>query len=232
MTSSLEEKNNYLKSLSPDLLKLNEEAERLVENGQFKRAILFFKKIAGFLTDDTYIQNQISDLTNKESESPAAEGTHSIIAESGLLTEMLRVLEIEKIKGGMRGLEEDLYALESLSLERFGCIALDAAVLSGLSENWQLSFKLTEKLIKIGNDSLQVRLWKLRCLVELEEFPEAVALFSSTRWPSEQLIHANFLVALAYEGLGVREQAKARFEAVFKLNPHYRKVSQKLMSRE
>lgn len=231
-----QDKARFLSRLSPDLTALFEQAEKLIEESLFKRAIIVLKKIQNYLPDDSYLDDRIAELNIRArgSDGPVAEGSQVLTqieaGAEGLLAELLKTLELESIRGGAKGLEEDLSAVETLSPDRFKHIALDAAVMSGVSENWQLSLRIVERLLSIEGDSLQVSLWKLRCLVELESFPEAVALFGAFRWPKDMLLHANFLAGLAYEGLGVREQAHSRFEAVSKVDPNYRKVSQKLLN--
>jgi tetratricopeptide (TPR) repeat protein len=226
----------FLSKLSPDLIQLNEQAEKLVDEALIKKALLVYKKLLEYLPDEPYLKDMIRELSTKvqERQGPVAEGSQVLtrieVGAEGLLGELLKALELEGMRGAAKGLEEDLGALENLSPDRFKHIALDAAVLAGMSENWQLSLRLIERLSALGEDSIRVNLWKLRCLVELENFAEAVALFGSVRWPKDMLLHANFLVGLAYEGLGVREQAKSRFEAVFRADPNYRKVAQKLLA--
>ncbi len=232
--SDSKERTRFLSRLSPDLLSLHEKAEKLAEDGLNKRALKAFKKLEEFLLGDAYLASRMRELHEFEGAGPVAEGSHILtgfLSESeSLLKDLLRELELDEIRQGSGDLEADLVGIHELDDARFRRVALDAAVFAGLSNNWRLSLSWTERLMSLGDSEPEVMLWKLRCLVELEKFPEAVALFSSVRWAESQLLHANFLVGLAYEGLGVREQARLRFEAVHRIDPAYRKVAQKLLN--
>lgn len=105
---------------------------------------------------------------------------------------------------------------------------LDLSVFASTSESWQQALEAVEKALEQEEATVELTLWKLNCLVHLENYAEALAVFTSRNWPSEYLIHANYLAGLAYDGLEVREQAKSRFQAVFNKNQDYRDVRQKL----
>ena len=92
-----------------------------------------------------------------------------------------------------------------------------------------LSLDFANRLVELNDDRLVVKLWQLRCLVELRRFAEAVAVSSSLRWPPELLIHVNFLTALSLESLGMREQAQSRYRAVYDANSSYRDVAQRVI---
>ena len=226
----------FLKKLSPDLRLLHEKAEKLADESLFKRAQKVFKKLEEFLPGDAYLSERIRELQEHEraGHGPVAEGSHvltGIVGETdSLLKELLRDLELDEIRQGYGDLSTVLSSVTALDDARFRRVALDASVFAGVSNNWQLALDYVQRLRTLGDESAEVMLWKLRCLVELEKFPEVVAIFSAHRWSEPQLLHANFLVGLAYEGLGVRDQAKSRFEAVHKIDPSYRKVAQKLLN--
>jgi tetratricopeptide (TPR) repeat protein len=234
----LSDQGAFLSRLSPDLRKLYDGAEKLADESLYKKALLVLKKIHKYLPDDDFLNNRIHEMETlgREVEGPVAEGSHILTKiETGpeaVFKELFRELEIDEHQptDEIEGIEMALSAIENLDRERFKRVALDGALLAGVSNNWRYSLRLTEKLIDVSEENFQIQLWKLRCLVELESFPEAVALFTSIRWPQEALLHANFLVGLSYEGLGVRDQAKLRFEAVHKVDPSYRKVAQKLLN--
>jgi len=232
----LSSRAKFLSRLSPDLRLLLEKAEKLVEESLFKRAQKIFKKIEEYMPGDAYLAERMREMQEleKASRGPVAEGSQVLtgirIEGESLLKELIRDLELDEIRQGYGDLSSVLSGVTDLDDARFRRVALDASVFAGVSNNWQLALDYTDRLLRVSEEPLDVVLWKLRCLVELEKFPEVVAIFSSQRWSNEQLIHANFLVGLAYEGLGVRDQAKARFEAVHKIDPSYRKVAQKLLN--
>jgi hypothetical protein len=221
--------------LSPDLRSLFEQAEKLAEDDLHKRAYKVFKKLEEFLPGDAYIVKRLRELQESErgAVGPVAEGsvnTSLISPTEMLLKDLLRDLEIDEIRQGYGDLSPMLKGVEALDDIRFRRVAMDVSVFAGLSNNWHFALECLERLRSLGDETQEILLWKLRCLVELEKFAEGVALFTAQLWSDGHLIHANFLVGLAYEGLGVRDQAKQRFEAVHKLDPGYRKVSQKLLN--
>jgi hypothetical protein len=113
-----------------------------------------------------------------------------------------------------------------LKKAQFLAVAKDLSVVSALSGDWNLALELIQKLdAKENSDSLRV--WRLRCLIELERFAEAIALVHHVKWESKSLIHVNYLTGLAYEALGIAEQAQLRFKAVFDVDPRYREIRQK-----
>ncbi|MEO5668226.1 MAG: hypothetical protein ABIR96_09225 [Bdellovibrionota bacterium] len=229
-------RTRFLGKLSPDLRLLHEKAEKFVDENLYKRALKVFKKLEEYLPGDMYITDRIRELNEleRQGEGPVAEGSRLLTGVVGetesLLKELLRDLELDEIRQGYGDLSAVLQGVVELEDTRFRRVAMDASVFAGVSNNWQLALDCVERLKKLGDETSNVVLWKLRCLVELEKFPEVVAIFSSQRWGEEQLLHANFLVGVAYEGLGVRDQAKLRFEAVSKMDPSYRKVAQKLLN--
>lgn len=114
------------------------------------------------------------------------------------------------------------------SLSEGNSSLLDLSVFASTSESWQQALEAVEKALAVQEATVELALWKLNCLVHLENYAEALAVFTSRNWPSEYMIHANYLAGLAYDGLEVSEQAKARFKAVFEKNENYRDVRQKL----
>jgi len=127
-------------------------------------------------------------------------------------------------------IESIFESVQSLDPKVFALVAFDLAILMGLSGDWQRSYETAQKLISQNDDRLSVKLWQLKCLVELERHSEAVALGGAVRWQNLQILHVNYLTALSYEALGLQEQAKVRFQAVYKSNPSYRSVAQKLIN--
>lgn len=114
------------------------------------------------------------------------------------------------------------------NLKEGSAALLDLSVYASTSESWQQALESVEKALMQKEATVELILWKLNCLVHLENYAEALAVFTSRNWPSEYLIHANYLAGLAYDGLEVTEQAKARFQAVFDKNENYKDVRQKL----
>lgn len=114
--------------------------------------------------------------------------------------------------------------LLSLHEKSFARVGLDAAVTAGISGDWNLSLKLVNRLLQNGDDRLGAKLWELRCLVECSRYAEALASSQAVPWEKGQLIHVNYLTGLAFEALGMREQAQVRYDAVRRQNPSYKDV--------
>lgn len=232
------ERDSFLSKLSPDLRIVFDKAEKLMEEGLYLRARDMFVKIRPYMDDDSYLRQEIAECEKQIAKNvgPAAEtkfaesrsyfeserdsALEDLARDLGFSAESVkgeeRIPEISEILGKMKSSQE----LNS---------ALDLSIFAGVSNNWQVALSATNKSIKSADCPEEIFVWRLSCLLHLENYAEAVALFSSRHWDSKMLIHVNFLAGLAYEGLGVRDQAKSRFEAVYAQNPHYRKVSQKLL---
>jgi len=140
----------------------------------------------------------------------------------------LELGDIQEARLG-RDLKQEFGDLLQLSEEVLKKLGLDAAVVMGLSGDWEIANEICRQLVvRCADDRMAIKLWQLRALFELEKYPEALALSTSTRWPSELLIHVNYLTGEAFEGLRMYDEARLRFDAVFKLNRSYRNIAQKI----
>ena len=106
-------------------------------------------------------------------------------------------------------------------------MGLDLSVVAGVSGDWNFALRLIVKMVASNDDRPEVRLWQLRCLVECTRYAEALALSQAMRWDARHLIHVNYLTGSAFEALGMREQARLRFDAVRRQDPAYRYVQLK-----
>jgi len=109
----------------------------------------------------------------------------------------------------------------------FKKVAADASLVAAAAGDWKNAFALIDRLSHL-EESPRLKLWKLRCLIELCKFSEALTVAQALAWPTELMIHVNYLTALGFEGLGFKDQARMRFEAVKKRDPRYRDVQEKL----
>lgn len=121
-------------------------------------------------------------------------------------------------------LEKALRGLDSLSPHNFRNVALDVSVVCGLSGDWILALKLVSRLLTDNDDRVEVKIWELRCLVECGRYAEALALAQTVHWERSRLIHVNYLTGVAFDALGMKQQAQLRFEAVRSRDPNYRDV--------
>ncbi len=124
-----------------------------------------------------------------------------------------------------RDLRDQFLHLMRLPTPRFRQLGLNLAAVSGLSGDWTFSLELVQRLLDLGDDSLTTKLWQLRCLIELERFAEALAVSQSHRWTGKEWIHVNYLSAIAYEALGMRDESKSRFDSVYRVDPQYRDIA-------
>jgi hypothetical protein len=131
-----------------------------------------------------------------------------------------------------RSLAPEFESFLELPPEQFRNVAQDLSVVCGVSGDWNLALKFVQRLLALGDDRLELKIWQLRCAVEVENFAESLALANAVRWPPEWMIHVNYLTALAYEGLGMKEQAKIRLQAVRNRDASYRDVKQRLEETE
>ncbi len=214
--------------LSPDLVPVFERAEKLMEEGLFARARALYARLLDFLPEDIDLQQRIyeADERSKESVGPAADSQD----EDQTLASLMRDFGIERLNRRDERLSDDFAAFFQISDEALKRTALDVAVALGLGDDWEASLQVIEKMERAGDPRPQVKVWKLRCLVELERYAETIALSATGQWSPEQLVHVNYLVGLSYEALGVRDQAGLRFQSVHRQDPTYRKVAQKLLN--
>ncbi len=143
---------------------------------------------------------------------------------------MLKELELgdEKLPGSNRNLRTEFMSFLKIRTDLFQKVGFRMSVVIGMSGDWQLSLEFVSRLVDLGDDSRDVKLWQLRCLVELERYAEAIALSSAVKWLSTDMIHVNFMTALSYDALGMKEQARIRFDAVRAIDSTYRNIAQKL----
>jgi hypothetical protein len=130
----------------------------------------------------------------------------------------------------VRDLRTELGPFLRLSPEVFARIGFDVSIVAGSSGDWNLALEFAQKLVSLHDERPVLQIWRLRCLVELERYAEALALSASLRWQPSQMIHVNYLTGLAFEALGMRDQARLRFDAVHKVDATYRGVAQKRVS--
>ena len=106
-------------------------------------------------------------------------------------------------------------------------IGYEFSIFLGLSNRWKESLEVIEFLIRSEKlFNVQLKLWQLRCLVELGRFAEAVVLIDSSVWPKDELIHVNYFAGLSFDGLKLKDQARQRFLAVLQADATYKNVEQ------
>jgi Flp pilus assembly protein TadD len=115
-----------------------------------------------------------------------------------------------------------------LPQDKFQELGLNLAAVSGLSGDWSFSLDIVQRLLDGGDDSLETKLWHLRSLIELERFAEALAVSQSTRWGSKEWVHVNYLSGIAFEALGLVDEARNRWESVLRADPQYRDIALRL----
>jgi hypothetical protein len=121
-----------------------------------------------------------------------------------------------------------LQYLFRLPQNKFRELGLNLAAVSGLSGDWSFSLEVVQRLLDAGDDSAATKLWHLRSLIELERFAEALAVSQSTRWGAKEWIHVNYLSGIAFEALGLFDEAKNRWESVQRADPQYRDIALRL----
>jgi tetratricopeptide (TPR) repeat protein len=107
---------------------------------------------------------------------------------------------------------------------------VDLSVFFAAQHSWNAALKVVDQFL--AEDSglrPEIRLWKMRCLLETERYSEVIAA-ASGNWSQNYHLPLNYLVGRAYQSLGVKDQARSRYEAVKRLNPDYRDVAIRLRS--
>jgi len=141
-------------------------------------------------------------------------------------------LEIDqKSQNVATNLKSEFSAVLRLSNDPFATVALDVAVFVAFAGDWVLSLEILDRLVACNDDRIEIKLWQLKCYVELSRFAEAISLSGAIRWPQSVMIHVNFLTGVALEALNLKEQASSRFRAVYDTNAQYQDVAKRLLNR-
>lgn len=155
------------------------------------------------------------------------------MSEKDLLQDLLRDL------GVTQETKSSLFFDDASDLENFDKedpktilkVGFDVALYLGSCHRWAKSLQVVEALLRIERVmNLSLKLWHLRCLVELNRYAEAIVLVDSTPWEREQMIHVNYFAGLSFDGLKLKDQAKQRFLAVQEADASYKNVAQLLRS--
>lgn len=235
----MSDRTRFVEALSPDLKPVFENAEKFTDEGLHQRALSLYKKIEEFLLDDPYLKSLIRESERRmlTERGPVSEGTsteqfnHALFSEGLVAKELASELGLNEATlqdyvdiPELRSLANNLSTLPNPE------VILDISVFAGVAGDWKIALEMVDKLLSAGHESPRHYLWRLRCLISLDEYAEAVALFTSRKWEASVLIHANYYAGLAYEGLGIRNQAKQRFQAVYNRDSEYRDVHSRLLN--
>ncbi len=214
--------------MSPDLLRLQQQAEQALADGFVEKAFRLYERIKIALPDDEELSGLVNQLRDRALRARSV--TTSSDGEEETSAALLRDLGFgEGSRETRLDLRDEIGAFLSVPADRFAGLGLVAAVVTGLSGDWELSDRLVQRADR-ETPSPQTKLWRLRVLVELERYTEALAAVNAIRWTADQMLHVNYLAGLALEALGLADQARRRFDAVRKIDPKYRGVSEKLGS--
>ncbi len=107
-------------------------------------------------------------------------------------------------------------------------IYFDASIMAASLGRWDRALEWCETFVTRDLTSPGVMSWKLRCLVELERFSEALALASSQEWPAEYVIHVKYLSGICYLKLQMDERARVELQWVERQDSGYRDVARML----
>jgi len=218
-------------ALSPDMVPLYEQAERFAEEGRFERAEKIFARLLESNPGNAALQRRLSELRDQGVATPpdaAAEFQDEVDRTARSLLRDLGYGESDWDAGAL-ALKEGLGGLFRLGPDSFRRVGLDASIFAGTSGDWAVALEFAQKLLDLGEGGLSVKLWQLRCLVELDRFAEALAIVNSVRWTETERIHVNYLAGVAFESLGLADQARQRFDAVYKADARYRNIAQKVL---
>lgn len=142
---------------------------------------------------------------------------------------LIRDLGLARPEGEISDTSAAFRGFLDASPDVLGKVGIDVSIAAAAGGDWKLALEITDKVIALGlSTPLSFRLWRLRCLAETARFAEALAMAQAVRWENEHMIHVNYLTGLAFESLGMRSQARVRFEAVRKQNPAYRDIAMRV----
>lgn len=219
-----------LAALPPALRNAYDHAEKCVDEGFFDRAERVFEDLIRQVPANEELKGRLAAVRARiaEGRGPVSEleDEAQVAAES-----LFRDLELGEslVDADRRDLAAHFGGCLEMPASLLRGVGLDLSVTAGISGDWDLALKFLQKLIEAGDDRLELKLWQLRCAVELENCAEALALGNALRWPPAMIIHVNYLTGLAYHMLGMRDQALMRFKAVHRRDPLYRDVAQRVV---
>lgn len=107
-------------------------------------------------------------------------------------------------------------------------IYFDASLMAASLGRWDKALEWCESFEASDLTSFGLLSWKMRCLVEMERFSEALALASSQEWPAPYQIHVKYLSGICYLKLKMTERARAELEWVERQDSGYRDVARML----
>lgn len=108
-------------------------------------------------------------------------------------------------------------------------IFFDASLMAASLGRWDRALEWCEAFMAQDSHSEGLNIWRMRCLVELERFSEALALASATQeWGPEYQIHVKYLSGICYLKLKMEDRARSAFEWVERQDSGYRNVAQML----
>ncbi len=165
-----------------------------------------------------------------------AEALESILKELRMgKDEFQKLSQSPLIPGGLQSLI-DPKDLEQLSQNSdTAWLVLELSLLSGSLGDWQKANEILTPIL--GKTDLfdeetteRVLLWRIRCLIESNEFSEAIGLCGTFTWSDGNQTHSNYLLGMAFDGLGMRDKAELRYRAVASEDTNYLDVNQRLES--
>ena len=99
---------------------------------------------------------------------------------------------------------------------------LDFSILAASTQDWETAHELLQKMSpRNESEEEQLKLWTIKCLVELEKYSDAVSLANIRHWQPQSRVHINFLLGVCYKELGLQARAERFFDAVKKSTKHY-----------
>ena len=220
--------------LSPDLIPLYEKAVKLMGEQMYDPAERAFLKLREYLPFDEDLARILADIRSdkKKARLSAVAGSVGQELTEEIIEQLSKDLDLGHGLSEDRALhlDVDLAAWKTLSDPLFAQVGLDLSESAGSLGDWSLAFSFYMQWHEIDPVKHQKKLWQLRCLIELERFGEALALGAAHKWNPSELLHVNYLTGLAFEALGIMDQARIRFDAVFRTDPSYRNISQKILN--
>ncbi len=147
------------------------------------------------------------------------------------LNQLLRDLELGD---GVEDLESSAELAEFLEFakgsgESFFRVAFDVSLVAGVLGNWSFALSTVHQLLSRGYTTNTIKLWQLRCLIELRRYSESLAIIDHQTWSASEMLHINYFAGVAFLSLGMKEQARQRFEAVKSNNASYQNVAELLL---
>jgi tetratricopeptide (TPR) repeat protein len=143
-----------------------------------------------------------------------------------LLRELGEDAEYSHEEGGH--LFSEISYLKDLEDKKILDYGVDIAALFAVQGFWKEAIGILRRYRSLDPSNNSALIFQMRCLFEMENFTELLALGQLPVTEKHHLLAVNYLMGMSFEALEMYPQARSRYEAVIRQDPTYLDVSLRL----